>query len=70
MRNDIRLFLNRMEHKHAGTKFTVFKSIKKVRPGIGKMVRKEELTECAKCGEPTTGEVCKACELLQQLKML
>ena len=70
MRNDIRLFLNRMEHKHAGTKFTVFKSIEKIRPAIGKMVRKEELTECVKCGEPTTGEICKTCEMLQQLKML
>jgi uncharacterized protein (TIGR00269 family) len=70
MRNDIRLFLNRMEHKHVGTKFTVFKSIKKIRPGIGKMVRREELTECVKCGEPTTGEICKTCEMLQQLKML
>ncbi|MDH5374342.1 MAG: TIGR00269 family protein [Candidatus Bathyarchaeota archaeon] len=70
MRNDIRLFLNRMEHKHAGTKFTVFKSIEKIRPAIGRMVRKEELTECVKCGEPTTGEICKTCEMLQQLKML
>ena len=70
MRNDARLFLNRMEHKHAGTKFTVFKSIEKIRPAIGKMVRKEELTECVKCGEPTTGEICKTCEMLQQLKML
>jgi len=70
MRNDIRLFLNRMEHKHAGTKFTIFKSIEKIRPAIGKMARKEELTECSKCGEPATGEICKACEMLQQLKML
>lgn len=70
MRNDIRLFLNRMEHKHAGTKFTVFKSIKKVRPTIGKLTRREELAECVKCGEPTTREICKACEMLQQLKML
>lgn len=70
MRNDIRLFLNRMEHKHAGTKFTVFKSIRKIRPTIGKLTRREKLAECVKCGEPTTREICKACEMLQQLKML
>ena len=70
MRNDIRLFLNRMEHKHAGTKFTVFKSIEKVRPAIEKIVRKEELNECNNCGEPTTERICKACQMLQQLGML
>ncbi len=70
MRNDIRLFLNRMEHKHSGTKFTIFTSIEKIRPAIAKIVRKEELNECNKCGEPTTERICKACQMLQQLKML
>jgi uncharacterized protein (TIGR00269 family) len=70
MRNPIRLFLNRMEHKHAGTKFTIFKSIEKIRPAIEKIVKKEEINECAKCGEPTTKKTCKACQMLQQLGML
>jgi len=70
MRNDIRLFLNRMEQKHSGTKFTIFKSIEKIRPAMEKMVMKEELTECVECGEPTTGETCKTCEMLKQLKLL
>jgi uncharacterized protein (TIGR00269 family) len=70
IRNDMRLFLNRMEHKHAGTKFTIFKSIEKIRPAIEKIVKKEELNECSKCGEPTTERICKACQMLQQLGML
>jgi len=70
MRNDMRLFLNRMEHKHAGTKFTLFKSIETIRPAIENIARKEELGECSECGEPTTGRICKACQMLQQLKML
>jgi uncharacterized protein (TIGR00269 family) len=70
MRNDIRFFLNRMEHKHAGTEFTVFKSIEKIRPAIEKIVKKEELNECSECGEPTTEKTCKACQMLQQLGML
>ena len=32
MRNDIRVFLNRMEQKYAGIKFTIFESIEKIRP--------------------------------------
>jgi len=70
LRNDIRIFLNRMEQKHAGIKFTILKAIEKIRPAIEKIGAKEELTECAKCGEPTTGEICKTCEMLQQLGML
>lgn len=70
MRNDIRLFLNRMEHKHAGTKFAVFKSIEKIRPAIARVGGKEELNECSECGEPTTEMICKACQMLQQLGML
>lgn len=67
MRNDVRLFLNRMEEKHAGTKFTIFKSAERVRPAIKNMLAKESVTECTKCGEPTSGHICRACQMLQQL---
>lgn len=67
MRNDIRLFLNRMEEKHAGTKITIYQSIQNIRPAISKSVRKEALTECTRCGEPTSGDICRACMMLQYL---
>lgn len=67
MRNDIRLFLNRMEEKHAGTKFTMFKSAEKIRLALDKSATKESLKECSLCGEPTTQELCKACEMLQKI---
>lgn len=69
MRNDIRSFLNRMEEKHAGIAFTIFKSIEKIRPAIAKIERKEEFNDCSECGEPTTERICKACQMLQQLRM-
>ncbi|MDI6904508.1 MAG: TIGR00269 family protein [Candidatus Bathyarchaeia archaeon] len=67
MRNDIRIFLNRMEQKHAGIKFTIFRSIEKIQPALEKAVRKEGLKECNKCGEPTTAEICKPCQMLRQV---
>ncbi len=70
IRNDIRLFLNRMEYRHAGTKFTVFKSIEKIRPAIEKIVTRVELNKCSECGEPTNERTCKACQMLQQLSVL
>lgn len=66
MRNDIRIFLNRMEHKHTGTKFTIFRSIQRIRPAIEKTVKKERLNRCSECGELTTQTMCKACQMLQR----
>ncbi|MEM2937577.1 MAG: TIGR00269 family protein [Candidatus Bathyarchaeia archaeon] len=67
MRNDIRLFLNRMEEKHAGIKFTIFNSAEKIRQALEKIAGKESLRECSRCGEPSTQELCKACQMLQNI---
>ena len=65
LRNDIRIMLNRMEEKHAGIKFTIFKSIEKIRPALEKIAKKEGLRECIECGEPTTDIICKTCQMLR-----
>lgn len=70
LRNDVRTTLNRIEHRHPGTKFTIFRSIEKVRPALEASIEKEELQECKLCGEPTSGENCKACEMLKELGFL
>ena len=67
LRNDVRLLLNRVEEERAGVKFTVFRSVEKLRPAIEETVRKEGLRECVECGEPTTERVCRTCELLKGL---
>jgi uncharacterized protein (TIGR00269 family) len=67
LRNDIRVMLNRIEEKHAGTKFTIFRSIEKIRPALEKISEKEGLKECSECGEPTTEEICKTCQMLKKL---
>ncbi|MDW8022799.1 MAG: TIGR00269 family protein [Nitrososphaerota archaeon] len=67
MRNDIRVFLNRMEEKHAGIKFTIYKSAEKIRLALERTTFKEGLRECSLCGEPTTQKICKACEMLQEI---
>jgi len=67
MRNDIRIMLNRMEEKHAGVKFTIFKSIEKIRPALENIAKKEGLRECMECGEPTTERICKTCQMLRQV---
>jgi len=70
LRNDIRVMLNRMEEKHAGIKFTLFKSAEKIRPALEKMAEEVKLRECKFCGEPTVDGVCKVCSMLQELNIL
>lgn len=68
LRSDIRAMLNRIEEKHAGTKFTVLKSMEKIRPALEASVKLTiPLQECKLCGEPTANEVCMPCQMLHEL---
>lgn len=70
LRNDIRDMLNRMEHKHAGTLFTVFRSMEKIRPALEAFAEEVKLQDCKLCGEPTVGDLCRPCQMLQELRVL
>ena len=67
LRSDIRIMLNRMEEKHAGTKYALLRSMDRIRPALEALAEKVKLRECKKCGEPTVGEICKPCQMLQKL---
>ena len=69
LRNDMRTMLNRMEEKHAGTKFAIFRSIERIRPGLEAMAEEAKLQNCRICGEPTVRELCKPCQMLQELRV-
>jgi uncharacterized protein (TIGR00269 family) len=68
LRNDIRGMLNRMEQKHAGTKFTVQRAMEKLRPAVEETVKKEDFKICRECGEPSASELCKTCEMLKSIR--
>lgn len=70
LRNDIRNILNQMEHKHSGTLFTIFNSIEKIRPALETVSEEVKFSNCKLCGDPTVGDICRPCEMLQDLKIL
>lgn len=70
LRNDVRSMLNRMEHKHAGTLFTIYSSMEKLRPAIEASAGEPKLNNCKLCGEPTVGDVCRPCLLLEEIRVL
>ncbi|UCC58121.1 MAG: TIGR00269 family protein [Candidatus Bathyarchaeum sp.] len=70
LRNDIRSMLNSMEHKHAGTLYTIFSSMERIRPALESYAEEVKLQNCKLCGEPTVGDLCKPCQMLQELRVL
>jgi len=67
LRSDVRLMLNRMEEKHAGTKFTLDKSVERIRPALEAVTEEAKLQDCLECGEPTAGKICQPCQMLRKL---
>ena len=67
MRNDVRTFLNRLEDKKAGTKSSILYSMQTLGSTDEKKRPNELMKECSNCGEPTAKDICRACEMLQQL---
>jgi len=67
LRNDIRVMLNRIEEKHAGTKFTIFNSVERIRPALDEIAKKDDFEECVECGEPASGGLCRVCQMLKEV---
>ena len=68
LRNDIRGMINRMEAKHAGTKFTVLKAMERLRPALEETAKKEAFKTCVECGEPSASDLCMTCEMLRRVR--
>jgi len=65
LRLEVRDFVNSLEEKHSGIKFTIIETFDRILPSIRLQMEKEigELHYCKKCGEPSAREICKTCEL-------
>jgi uncharacterized protein (TIGR00269 family) len=62
-RTGIRDFINTLERDNPGIKFSIKRGYEKLTPYLESYPTKE-LKECRLCGEPTSGEVCKVCDML------
>lgn len=67
MRSEVRNFLNKMEYRHPTTKFRILRMFEKLKSHLPDSPDEFELGECENCGEPATGELCRACELLKKM---
>jgi uncharacterized protein (TIGR00269 family) len=67
VRNDIRAFLNQMDQRHPGTKFTLQRTAERLRELLADASPAVDLNECAKCGDPTPQRYCEACLMLETI---
>ncbi len=67
LRNDVRNFMNQMEQKHPGTKFTLQRTAERLRNSLADTAPPSELNECEKCGDPTPHRLCEACLMLEAI---
>lgn len=67
-RNDVRSFLNDMEHKRSGTLLAILRSAEAMTEAILASSSDWALKTCAKCNTPSLSEICKACMMLEEIR--
>ena len=71
-RHVIRSQINDLESKYPGTKFKLFNSYILIREILNKSFKEKpesKISKCKSCGEPTSTDLCKKCELLSSLNV-
>jgi uncharacterized protein (TIGR00269 family) len=66
-RNDLRLFLNEMEHKRPGTLLAVLRSAETMTTVFLNSQSNWKPMACERCRMPSPSKVCKACEMLEEI---
>lgn len=66
LRGKIKNYLNQLEEDHPGSKMAIFESFQKT---FKEQETQAELVECKQCGEPSSLDFCKACEMLEEIKI-
>ncbi len=68
-RNDLRMFLNQMEHKRPGTLLGIVRSAETISHTVRSGIRTIKNQTCIRCGAPTTtSQLCKACMMIDEIR--
>lgn len=68
LRNDLRTFLNEMEHKRPGTLLAILHSGEDMAEAMERDNTGSEVRVCESCGEPASSRLCKVCSMLQDIE--
>ncbi|SCG86551.1 TIGR00269 family protein [Methanobacterium congolense] len=65
LRAKMKNYLNNLESRRPGTKLSILQSFEKTFKFHKKQI---EMGECTRCGEPSSLNICKACEMVEEIK--
>lgn len=68
LRGTYRNIINELETKTPGTRHAIIRSYDLISEAIRDKFPPIDLIKCERCGEPSSNIVCKACELLEEMK--
>jgi len=68
LRADVRDMMNCLEREFPGTKHSTVRGFEKIATRSQGGYAQMELAACKECGEPCVKELCKACELLNEIR--
>jgi cytoplasmic tRNA 2-thiolation protein 1 len=68
IRTEIRTYLNELEQRHPGTKYSTLRTALQIANGLEGLLAKKEIRTCSKCGSVSTGEVCSVCKTIVQFQ--
>lgn len=69
VRLDVQRVLNELEKKYPDVKYQIVRFYDTLRPILTKAIEiSNEFKKCKRCGEVTSREICKVCELLNKLR--
>jgi len=69
-RGRFRDIVHRLEEESPGTRHAIVSGYDQMRPLLQATYPPAALNACARCGEPTVHEICKACELRERIARL
>lgn len=67
LRGKTRKFLDDLEKSSPGIKYSLYESALKIVPSVKGKFKQGKINYCKNCGEPSSREICKVCELLKNL---
>jgi len=67
LRGDFKEVIDNLEYKHPGTRHGILSSYDSIKEILIEKYPPTDLNKCAKCGEPTSQNLCKACILKNRI---
>lgn len=68
LRGAYRDALYRLEEARPGTRHALLRTHERLKPALAQLDGRTETRECLRCGEPTSGLVCKACQFRERFQ--